>query len=1005
MGLKSLNRESYPAIELAKAFVTTVYPGSSPEEVEEKITKKIEDEIRTVSGVKDVRSVSQSGLSKIFIRVDMDNANTKEVMGELQRAVEKTDGLPDGILEDPSFDTLSSSEFPVIEVGVTGSNKGRARDRVAHDLKSLLEDVKGVAEVRYLGFKNREFQILLNQKKMDQHHVGIQEVFLAVKKRTQNIPAGYIKNSKNQMLVRVQGQVHSAAEMGDIVVRSNFENKKVLVSDIATVVDGDEESSILTSIDGSQSTLLTVIKKSTSDAVSTATLVINKINEFERTLKPGYKLTVYRDESVKVSNKLSIVVNNALTGMVLVLLIMFLFLPGKMGLVAAISLPVSVMATIGFISLLGVTLNTVTMLALVISIGMLVDNAVVISENYARLRQSGLDNFNAALRGAHQFWVPISLTVATTMASFAPMLVTKGIMGQFVKFIPIVVIVSLSVSLFESFFLLPARLQFTLKSTQKEGNKRADNWFSKFRVLFEKFMIIAVKKRYTVLVSFTLLLVSSLLLAVFGNRFELFPSEGIDYYFARYETPVSTSLEETQLRGDMLVKEINKKLGNKLVKNQVLQVGFQKTGFTDPNEKSGDNVGMVTVVIHPEVAETLNVQSVLKKLREIKKGSLKSLSFEQKVNGPPIGKPINVTFRSNNRVHLNELVSELKDSLVKIDGIVDVQDDVILGGKEYQIQLDYSMLSRLGLSTEDIGVAIRTALQGAVASELNMDNEDFDLRIKYNKVDRANIDSLKRAKVMTKTGRLIPLSSVAKVVEVQGPSVKKHLDFQPSITVTAEVIPEVITSILANNRTLEVFTGLKEKYPSVTVYFGGEQESTKESIESLFKAMGLAIFGIFTILLILFSFTESFLVLSSIPLGLVGVSFAFFVHGKPLGFFALIGVVGLAGVVVNSAIVLMSYIKDLKNEDSNQENLLAKASANRLRAVLVTSLTTVGGLMPTAYGFGGHDPILVPMTLALAWGLASGTILTLIWVPCAYAIIDDVKCLFLKMRNQRSKSY
>lgn len=997
MGLTTINRESYPPVDFSTAKVETIYPGSSPEEVEEKITKKIEDEIRTVSGIREVLSVSQAGRSSITVRIELDGVDSQEVMDDLQSAVQRVTDLPDELPEAPVFSRINSKEIPVLELALVGSNEGRKRDALADQLKTYLEDSKQVSYVRLSGFREREFQILLDPIKMAQNYVGISEVVQAVSKRVKDIPAGFIRPGEKQYLVRVQGKIRSAEEMKSIVVRSNFQGQRITIDKIAQVEDGMEDPTVLARVNGKGATLLTAAKKEGVDAIRTTEDLRERLDLFKETSLPaGYEIIAYNDEADRVKKRLAIVTGNAIGGLVLVLVVLLAFLPGVLGFTTALSLPLGVMATVGAMSMVGVNFNTITMLAMVIAIGMLVDNAVVISENYARLREEGEPPETAAIDAVKQFWLPITATVLTTIAAFLPMLVTKGIMGRFIMWIPIVVTIALVISLIEAFILLPARLQFTLRKLASPGSSAAETsrtgWFERLRDFFENQMARLVKHRYWVCAGFGAMIFGSLLLAAFGNRFELFPKEGVERYIARYEMPTDSNIRNTDRHAKDLAQKIYDILKDE-VDDIVIQTGVQRAGLADPQEKNGDDVGMIMIFVPRDKAMKLVTSEVLDKLRAIPKEPFRSLAFQAAAAGPPVGSALNVTFKGNSYDRLRQIVNRIKEGIIPLDGVKDVEDDRVPGGPELGIHLDYEMLSRLQLSTETVGTALRTALQGAIAEKLNVDNDEFDLRIRYADQYREARRALEITKIREPGGQLIPLSSIATISNTTGPPIRKHFNYLRSITISADVDPAKITSIALNTKVRDLYESMKKEFPDISVKFGGEEESTKESVSSLFRAMLLAVLGIFAILVFIFSsFSKSFLVLSCIPLGLTGVSGAFFVHNKPLGFFALIGVVGLAGVVVNSAIVLVSFIDDLRLEGKlSLEEILPRASSLRLRAVMATSLTTIGGLFPTAYAIGGYDAILVPMTLALAWGLVSGTILTLIWVPCGYAVIEDMK--------------
>ena len=992
LGLSIMKREGIPPVDFATVTITTVYPGSSPEEVDEKITSKIEDEIRAVDGIEKVLSVSRSGLSVISVEIDIDRFNSDDVISDLQRAVQRVGELPEDILDDPVLQEIKSDELPVVELAITGPQDNRERDILADRLKTRVEDIRSVAAVRLDGFREREYQVLLDSDKLRRQEVGIRDVVNAVREYSQNIPAGYIKSTDRQVLVSVRSQVNRVDEIRDIIIRSNFQGYRVRVGDVARVKDGAEEEETIVCANGQPATLLTVVKKADADAIETVSLVKEKIASFKKELPEGYQVNIYNDESRRIGSRLSVVVSNAVTGFFLVIIFMLMFLPGRYGIITAISLPITVLGTLGLMAANGINFNIITMLAIVIVIGMLVDNAVVIGENYTRLKQDGENNRDAAIRSVEQFWLPITATVATTIAAFLPMLVTRGVMGQFIRYIPIVVTFALVIGLVESFFILPARL--SLVKDRKNVNRFESmqlQVFNRIRSGFSRFIGFSIRHRYLVLIAITVILAGSMALSVFGNRFELFPAEAVEVYIGRYETGENDPLQYSHLIGAQLCEEIRGQLGDN-VRDIIKRAGNSKMGLDDPDGKTGDNVGMVAIYIPLEKARRIKTENVLKKLRSIRIEGIERLTFDSVVNGPPVGKPLNVTLRSDSYAKLRLMADELITQIEKIDGVIDPRDDEERGKSEYLVKINHDILSRAQLTSQTVGTALRTALQGVVVSSVNRDNREFDVRVRFLDDHRSSVASLKSTEMLNRNGQLVKLSAVADIVPITGPAVRKHYDYKRSITVTSDLNPDKISDVVLNMKAKRIVSSLQEKYPMVSADFGGVDESTRESLQSLFNALVLAVITIFAILVLIFnSFARPFLILSSIPLGLVGVNWAFFLHGKPLSFLALIGIVGLAGIIVNASIVLMSHIDELYvGKTMGFHETLATASGNRLRAVLVTSLTTIGGLLPTAYGIGGYDPTLVPMTFALTWGLVTGTILTLVWIPCGLAIFNDI---------------
>lgn len=1008
LGFSSLNRETRPPVSFAIVTISTVFPGSSSLEVEERITNKIEAQIQGVSGIRDYTSISQPGLSKVSVRIDMDRYDVAEVISDIEREVGRVQDLPAEVLDLPLVQEVNAAEVPVFEVAVIGSNEDRKRDRVAELLQDRLEGVNGVKSARLAGERDREYQVLLDQDKLVELQVGSSEVVQAISRRNQNIPTGYIESPTERKLVRISGQVDEAKQLEDTIVRTNFTGGVIRVKDVATVRDGSEDSQVAALIDGEPATLVVTTKRADADAIKTVDSLKKELDTFSKKY-PDYEFRVYNNEADRVADRLDIVIGNALSGFVVVLVLLLIFLPGMVGVVTTMSLFLGVAGTLAFMPIAGANFNTITLLAIVIIIGMMVDNAVVISENYAQLRAEGLDRIAATKKAVHQFWLPLTATALTTVAAFVPMLVTLGIMGQFIKWIPIVVSIGLLISVAEGFILLPARLRFTLRKEQlikdeKNNVVKKGNWFTAVSNAFERFSQKAIRYRYLTMGILTAVLLGSVALAAFGNKFVIFPKEDVEFYFGRFQASNVTSLEQMTTYAEELSEKVQKAMPADSVKRIVGRVGVQRFGLADSNEKNSPYVGMFTISVFPEKAQQLDVEDVLATLRAVDKGPLEKVSFEAGSNGPPVGNALSITFRSDNYQQLDAVRKAFKNEISQIKGIFGVGDNEVPGAPEYQIIPDYDAIARAGLDVATIGVALRTSLQGSIVSRMTADGREFDVRVRLND-KRESLDAVKSIRVRNRQGNLVPLLSVASLVELEGPAIRRHFNGQRSINVFADTDTKVLTSVELNSKAEAILSKLLVDYPDVSRVVGGEQESTKESVQSLFRAMALAVLAIFAILVFLFgSYTHSLLVLSTIPLGLIGVSTAFYVHDRPLSFFALIGVVGLAGVVVNAAIVLVSYIRDLiQLYGMSLHDALAKAAASRLRAVVVTSLTTVGGLLPTAYGIGGYDSVLVPMTLALAWGLVSATILSLIWVPCGYAILDDFKQLPSRLWQRMKK--
>ena len=583
-----LQRETFPPVNFAVVSVTTVFPGASPEEVQDKVTQIIEEELRGIAGIKDVRSVSQSDLSSITVRIDIDGINSAEVVSDIQKAVQRASGkLPPEVTEAPLVLEVNAKEIPVLELAIIGDNTDRKRDILADRLQDEIEDVKGISSVRLSGYLDRELQVLLDQKKLRAYGIGLVEVFSALSQQIKNVPAGYIDDREKISLVRVFGKKVKIEDLEKVIVRSNDAGQSVQISDIARVVNAGKKPTLLARINGEEATILVTTKKADADAIKVLDEVDLKVAEFAKNLDKSHKIVVYNDEGARIRNRLDIVTFNALAGMVIVLLVLFIFLPGKAGLLSSLSLPICAVATVAMMVFFGANFNIITMIALIICLGNLVDNSVVISENYTRLIEKGMAGRDAAIKSASQFWIPFTASTITIISAFIPMLVTKGVLGQFIRWIPIIVTIALTISLIESLTLLPARLQF-LKPRAKKAT--SPNWFKKFEIYFEDLIRWTLNRKYLTVISLTGLVVSGAVATAVFNRFELFPADGVEYYVARFEAKPETSIYQTDKLAAQVSKSVIAVMDPEVIQSVIARTGVSQTDPADPKTKIGTNV-------------------------------------------------------------------------------------------------------------------------------------------------------------------------------------------------------------------------------------------------------------------------------------------------------------------------------------------------------------------------------------------------------------------------------
>lgn len=998
LGLRSMNAESWPSVNFATAIITTIYPGASPEDIEALITKPIEDEIRTVSGLKDVKSQSRTGQSVIVVRIDMDNEDEEEVMDDLQKAVQRVSDLPSDLEQQPKFLELNSEEFPAIEVAVLARGPPMRKHEIADELIDELEDLPDAKNVNTTGFREREFVVALDRKRMEELHVGVNEVMAKLRSRNISIPGGPVDGGRSQKIVKLEAKVESAKELGSIVIRSNFSGQIIYLRDIAVVTDSGEEPLTLASHNGEPAVLLTINKKAGSDTLDLAADVETVLKKYRKNYGDELRLEVFNDEADRVRDKLDTLRNNALSGLGLILLFLLIFMPGRVGVVTAMSLPIGIMFTFGLMPIFGLNLNSLSILGFIIAMGNLVDNSIVISDNFINKRRDGQDVMSAIQDSVGELWKPITATAIATIAAFLPLLVTKGVMGEFIKPIPIVVTLAMLVSLIESFFLLPIRVALVGKKVKTKKEEKKENWFDRWRAKFEVLMRVILRHRYITSGICAALILSSFLLMYFANTFILFPSEQTEIYIARIDAPRGTELKTTA----RYVRELSQKILEvtpEWTREVTGRAGTSKVEPREPKGADGESQGLIVIYAKDFAKFNIPHTQFLAKLRELETSSYGEVTFEEQVNGPPVGDPISATFRSDDSKALVKAIDEMKEKVSAIEGVRDLRTDEVIDANEILVDLDYEDADRRGLSVSDIGTTIRAALQGIFVSDVTLENEEVNIRVKFRENFTESPSQLKEIRIMDRRGNLVPLGGVANFDLERGTPEIRRLDYKRAKTLLGSVDEEIVSAFSVNQFIKEEWSRIQERYPDVTLVFGGVEESTQDSIDSLFSAMGLALIGIFALLVFMFnSFLRPFIIMLTIPLGFIGFSVAFYLHGKPISFLALIGIVGLTGIIVNSGMVLIEFIEIARKEKDNLEEALVRASSQRLLAVLATAFSTMLGLFPTAYGVGGEDAMLIPITLAMAWGLTSGTFLTLIFIPPAYMISEEWVAYLLRLK-------
>ncbi|OHD70177.1 MAG: hypothetical protein A2W19_05160 [Spirochaetes bacterium RBG_16_49_21] len=1017
MFIFTAKREAFPRVEFDFVVVTTIYPGATSEDVEKHISIPIEDKLREVDGIEEISSSSIEAYSIISVKLDPDLENKDKTVNDIKNAVDLVTDLPEDA-EQPETVEITTAMTPVLEIALF-NRKGVKNDadefelrRYAKILEDRLLEINGVGRIDKKGYRDREMIVEVHPERLESNYVAVNEVIIALSRKNLNFPGGIIKSPGGEVVIRTIGEVQTAPEIENVVIRTNELERSILVRDVATVRDSFEEEKIIDNVKGKKSVVLTVIKKESADIISIVDKIRNETERFKKLLPKEYEISEFNDISYYVKRRLSVLVNNGIVGFSLVVLVLFASLGWRISIVTALGIPFAFFVTFIWMAYHGMSINLMTMFGLIMVLGMLVDDAIVVAENVYRHLEKGEPLKKAVIDGTAEVMAPVAGTVLTTIAAFMPLMFMTGIMGKFMWALPAVVIIALIASWMECMLILPSHIYDIerLNPNRKSGaNSEEGLLFLFFKKKYRSALEYALRHRYLFAVIIGIIFWGTLILAAIQMKFILFPQGGIEVLVVKAETPVGTSVRETNRRfGD--IERVIGALPASELDTYTTRAGIIQENPADPYTKRGSNYGIIMVYLTPFQERERDAGTILDAIRKNSAAYEKQfikLEMSMVQTGPPVGKPISIAIKGEDFAKLRSIAGEFKSHLSTIKGLKDVKDDFEEMKDELRVVIDERLAAMTGITVYDIATTIRSCFEGTVATEIKKSDEEIDIRVIFPERLRGNIESVKRVKVANRSGQLIHLAKVARFIPNEGISVIKRKDWRRVVTVTAEIDERArgVSSVEVNRDVQRKFAGIEERHAGVIVSYEGEFKDTSESINNLLKSFVVAAIAIYIILVAIFrSLAHPVIIMNVIPLSFVGVIWTFFAHGLPVSFLALMGVVGLAGVVVNDSIVMVDFIKVTRNRGFSPIEATLEAGTTRLRPVFLTTITTFFGLVPTAYGIGGYDPFLVPMALSLSWGLAFGTLITLFATPILYNIFSDIKRVLSKKERELQRS-
>ena len=1027
----NLPRELTPEIALQTATVTTLYPGASPEEVEKLVTAPIEDAIEeNVSKINLLLSNSSEGRS--IITVDFEEMSDREFDKELENlrtAVEQVNELPEEILEDPQVLELDvSSGFPMLTVVVGGDiSESQMRD-IAENLKDEILDIKNIAAVRIAGLREREIWVEVNPDRLKAYQLPIATVITALGASNLNLPAGTMELGNTEFMVRTMGEFANPDTIGETIIAVQPTGTPLRLSDVAAVSDTYEEARTLSRTNGKPSISLSVQKKSEGNTIALVAQLRELIEKRKSDLPEDAELTAVNDYSVILKERLGILETNAIFGLVLVVLMLLLFIGWRNAVFAALGIPVAFMATFWFMSIAGYSLSGVSLFGLILVVGIVVDDAIVVIENIYRHIEAGESPKVAAIRGAQEVGWPVLAASLTTICAFGPLMFMSGTAGQFMRVVPIMAILVLIASLFEVFVILPAHVSEWGRTKIQTGRSRLEGvrtrsreaftmgvritgffaWFATFfdfiRNRYVRILKTTIRHRYAFVGSVLWIGLFACAGAFFILDKELFPGEDFPQFFVQAEMPPSYGIQETS----EIVTQIEaaaKTLPSTEVAAIVSNVGIHtyNAGLVQ-GVTYGSNFGEVIVELTPKQKRTRGVDEIIAALRKETAiiSGIEELNFVTQEGGPPQGRDVEVKVKGPQFNQLIELGDVLQEKLRQMDGVYEIQDDFRIGKSELRIYLKPEKAHQYGLTTFQIAQTVRTAIEGAKATTYREADESIDVIVKYKEDTLQNLAELNNLLIATPTGTIVPLKDVADITEEKGYSDIRRFDGERAITVYASVDREKTTPFEVNQALMTAFADIESLYPGYQLDFRGVFDEIIESFSELWKLFIVGLLLIYVVLGAQFkSFIQPIIIMFAVPFGMIGAMVGLLLSNATLSMVAMFGIVALSGIVVNDSIVLIDFINKYRENGHNKWYAILKGGSIRLRPIILTSLTTIIGLIPMAIGLGGKSPIWMPMAYTIIFGLALATTMTLFVMPALYAITTDLRGLVLRNPEAR----
>ncbi|MBW2147352.1 MAG: efflux RND transporter permease subunit [Deltaproteobacteria bacterium] len=989
----ALPLESSPDVEIPFIKVTVSYTGTSPAEMETLVTNEIEKKLKGIKGTKEIRSTTSEGFTSITIEFHPE----EDIDQALQRVKDKVDEakpeLPDEA-DDPEVTEINISEFPIIIISVYGDVEPFVLKKVAETLEDEIETIPGVLEVEVRGDVEREIRVEFDMQRLAAYGLTLMEIINPIRENNLTEPGGGIDLGGRRYTVRIPGEFEHVEDINSMILAVK-NDRPIYLTDLATVVDTYEDRVDKSRYNGKESVTLAVKKRTGENIIHIADAVHAVLKEARHRVPAGVQMAVTMDQSEDIREMVSSLENNILTGLVLVLVVILLFLGLRNAFIVALAIPYSMFITFATLEGVDITLNMVVLFSLILSLGMLVDNAIVIVENTYRHRQMGKTRMQAAMDGAGEVAYPVIASTLTTVCAFFPMVFWPGIMGKFMTFLPKTVIIALFASLFVAMVINPAICSLFIK-VKGEGSTDQPRRHAVFRA-YRAFLSAALSYRYvTLLLAFSVIIAIIIAYGSWGHGVELFPDVEPNRAYIAIKAPEGTSLDET----DRITRDIEALIKQYPdIEYYVTDVGadISKRGMGGGGAR---NTAKINIEFKDYKVRSRPSFELVGEIREKLANRYPGveINVETEKIGPPVGEPVEIEITGPDFGEVRAVAREVKKAVAQVPGVVDLKDNAVFGRPELKVEIDRNRAIKLGLSSRMIALTVKTAIRGYKVGDYRVGEDEYDIVARLPEQFRRNLNDVMNLTVPDLQGRPVPISTVARIILQESQGKIHHVDQKRAITVSSNVRGRLAEDVLEDARSR--LSTMKFK-PGIKINYRGESEDKEEAQAFLSWAFTIAVFLIALVLVTQFnSIRLPGIIMTSVILSMGGVLLGLLITGKPFGIIMTgVGVISLAGVVVNNAIVIIDFIEQFRKRGLPLREALLEAGVLRFRPVLLTAATTILSLIPMAVGYSIDFRTLTvetgsqsaqwwgPMASSVIAGLAMATILTLVVVPTIYAVL------------------